>query len=83
MLRLNRTHKPRVSNRLAIFAAVVLMSSIVAGLDRSMPHENSPDSLASTPPLFSSETVNKPASAGSQVKQKKGFKVSLFLLRID
>jgi len=83
MLKLNRTHKPRVSNRLAIFAAVLLMSSIVAGLDRSMPHENSLDSLAATSSLFSGETVKKQASTGSQVKQKKGFKVSLFLLRID
>jgi hypothetical protein len=83
MLKLNRTNKPRVSNRLAIFAAVLLMSSIVAGLDRSMPHENSSDSLAAIPSLFSGETVTKQASTGSQVKQKKGFKVSLFLLRID
>lgn len=83
MLRLNRTHKPRVSNRLAIVAAVVLMSSIVAGLDRSMPQKNHSDLLASTPSLFSGDSVIKQASTGSQVKQKKGFKASLFLLRID
>lgn len=83
MLRLNRIHKPRVSNRLAIFAAVVLMSSIVAGLDRSMSHENSSDSLASGLSWFSTDTADKQASTGSQVKQKKGFKVSLFLLRVD
>jgi hypothetical protein len=83
MLRINRTHKTRVSNRLAVVAAFMLMISIVAGLDNSMTAESNINSLASKSLLFSSEVVSAQPSTGSRVKQKKGFKVSLFLLRID
>lgn len=83
MLRMNRTHKTRVSNRLAVVAAFMLMISIVAGLDSSMTVKGNTDSLAAKTSLFTTEAVNAQPSTGSRVKQKKGFKVSLFLLRID
>jgi len=80
---MNRIHKTRVSNRLAVVAALMLMVSIVAGLDSSMTAESNIASLASKSSLFTTEAVKAQPSTGSRVKQRKGFKVSLFLLRID
>jgi hypothetical protein len=83
MLRFKSLHTPRVSNSLAVLAAVILLISALAGSGNSVvPGKDSAnrdgelDSVASQ--LFATEEVG-----GNTHKKNKSFKVSLFLFRID
>ncbi len=83
MLRFKSHHTPRISNSLAVFAALMLLASVLDGSSASL--ETAEDSLAqmagieATPTqTFASETPG-----GNTHKKNKSFKVSLFLFRID
>jgi len=81
MLRINRTRKIRISNRMAGFAAVLLVVSSLAGISGSTfstANESALSTLSMTsdgsPSLFQ-------ADSGKKGKRNKGFKMSLFLFR--
>ena len=79
MLRLTPTHRFRVSNRMAVLAAFLLITAAVAGL-------NSPINRASdaaTSVVSTTQNQEKPAQASQvrAVKANRGFKASLYLFR--
>ena len=81
MLKLTTHHTPRISNRLAVFAALMLLVSALAGFSGSgLTSKDSADQTAAieTAPTqtFASETP-----VGTSLQKNKSFKVSLFLFR--
>ena len=82
MLRLNRTPKIRVSNRLALVAAALLVTSTLAGVGGSMSDTINPVAETSTPSFALAES-SAPKPAAASHFQKKRFKVSLMLLRFN
>ncbi|MCH8056428.1 MAG: hypothetical protein IIB78_01020 [Proteobacteria bacterium] len=81
MLKLKTHHTPRISNSLAVFAALMLLVSALVGLSGSgLTAKDSADQTAGidTAPTqtFASETPG-----GNSPKKNKSFKVSLFLFR--
>ena len=81
MLRLTKPRIYRISNRLAGFAALVLVATSLAGLGGSSPSVVG-DSMLQT----ASETVEEAPEILSSVstaesRSNKGFKMSLFLFR--
>ena len=78
MLRLTTHQKSRISNRLAIFAAVLLLVTSLAGMGGSiMPESAAMASLAAADqavPALSSTN-------GTKARKNRGFKISLFLFR--
>ncbi len=81
MLPLTRNRKIRVSNRLAIIAAIMLLTSTLAGLGSSINSEGGQDSLMASQSFGKSEPVVAQAKNSNTAKKQKGFKVSLFLFR--
>ncbi len=83
MLKLRSQNKPRISNRLALFAALILVvSSLATGSDSVTPARNQ---AVQTPGVESSsmDALSSQASGGNTHQKNKSFKVSLFLFRID
>ena len=83
MLKFRLHHTPRISNGLAVFAALMLLVSALAGIsDSGLTSKNPADQTAGIElvptQLFASETPG-----GNTHKKNKSFKVSLFLFRID
>jgi hypothetical protein len=82
MLRIKSQNSPRISNGLAVLAAVMLMVSALAGINNSaltsMESANRSAKSESAP----IQTVVKTAPGGNTHKKNKNFKVSLFLFRI-
>jgi hypothetical protein len=83
MLRFKSHHTPRISNSLAVFAALILLASTLAGIsDSGLTSKDTADQTAgielAPTQLFASETPG-----GNTHKKNKSFKVSLFLFRID
>jgi hypothetical protein len=79
MLRLTRTHRTRVSNRTAVFAAFLLIAATVASIGSSL--NDNPDTA---PGLVGSEVAEADTGQGGQVavvSRNKGFKVNLYLFR--
>ncbi len=79
MIRLNRHQKIRVSNRLALFAAFLLVVSTLAGVSRSPSLDADIDSFAASKQVTTERAV---AFEAAPRKKKSGFKVSLLLLRL-
>ena len=83
MLRMTRHQKFRVPNRLAGFAALLLIVTSLAGTGSSLINPEhtkvTQDSAAET---VDTAPITQSARTDSAVKKKKGFKVSLFLFRI-
>lgn len=80
MLRLTRTHRVRVSNRLAALAAFLLVAaSLAAGVDRTadQPLEAGASVAATSAPALD----RGKAGEVHAVKANKGFKVRLYLFR--
>jgi len=76
MLPLTRSHKFRISNRLAIFAALLLVVTSLAGIGGSTITSDQGTALhAASPP------AEMTAAGNTQVRKNKGFKMSLFLFR--
>ena len=81
MLPLTRTRKNRVSNRLAAFAALLLVVTSLAGVGGSS-HSRGSESILQTVALAAEEEAALlPSGNTTKAKTNKGFKKSLFLFR--
>lgn len=83
MLRFKSHNTPRISNSLAVFAALMLMVSTLAGFsDAVLTATNPVDQTAgietAQTQTFASDTAGRNAN-----KNNKSFKASLFLFRFD
>ena len=83
MLRFKLNYTPRISNGLAVFAALMLLVSVLAGSSASL--VTAEDSLAQVAGIEATptQTFASEIPGGNTHKMKKSFKVSLFLFRID
>jgi hypothetical protein len=81
MLRITGSRKSRISNRLAVFAALLLAITSLSGVSNTDLFTPGADGQHAGTTV--SETRNDRVSSGTKatVKKNKGFKVSLFLLR--
>jgi len=81
MLRIAGTRKARISNRLAVFAALLLAITSLSGISNADLFRSSADEQYVGNAI--SEASKDRASSGTHAtaKKNKGFKVSLFLLR--
>ena len=79
MIRLTRTRKYRVSNRLAALAAFLLVAATVAGVSAPVDSAGVADGQ-----MLSSTQRAETRTAGAElasVSRNKGFKISLYLFR--
>jgi hypothetical protein len=79
MLRISRSKKSRISDRLAIFAALLLVVASLAGMSNSVM-----SSTAGNPRLakaVDAAQVGLQSSGNSAAKKNRNFKVSLLLVR--
>lgn len=83
MLRFKRISRNRISNRLALFAGLMLLVSALAGMEQVTPNQsnNSSELAGNHSTQTEQNVVNN--QARKQANRKKGFKVSLFLFRLD
>ena len=83
MFRFKSNYTPRISNGLAVFAALMLLVSALAGSSASL--VTAKDSAAQTAGIEMTpmQTFVSEAPGGNTYKKNKSFKVSLFLFRID
>lgn len=81
MLPLTRSHKVKVSNRLAVFAALLLLVTALSGVGGSHPVTGQPQSLASAAEMSGEAPARFQVTGTSSAKKNKGFKMSLFLFR--
>ena len=79
MIRLTRTRKIRVSNRLATLAAFLLVAATVAGVSAPADSEGVSDNQM----LASSQQAESRSVDGelTSISRNKGFKISLYLFR--
>ncbi len=75
MLRITRHRNLRISDRLAVFAALLLVVTSLAGMGNSLNSAN-PENA----PMAAMADAAQ-SSARSAVKKNRGFKVSLLLIR--
>lgn len=80
MLKLNRIRKWHVPNTLAIAAALLLLASSLAGVERPAKPFESGASLAASQPASVGQPEAAPL-AQAPVKKARKFRVSLFLFR--
>ena len=83
MFKLTSQNTPRISNSLAVFAALMLLLSALAGFRDSGhtatdPADQTAGNESAPTQFFAGETP-----AGNTHEKNKSFKVSLFLFRID
>ena len=78
MLRLTRHRMTQVPNGLAVFAALLLLATAFAGVNRSSQAPNEMRDLAAR-----SETVDTRAEVIETASRDKGFKMSLYLFRFS
>lgn len=84
MLRLTANNKSRVSNGLAMLAALMLIISVTAGMNDPVGgKEENGSALAGTVLIGDGLEELKATSDASVTKKKKGFKVSLYLFRAN
>ena len=83
MLRIKSQNSPRISNGLAVFAALMLMVSTVAGISDSALTPNDLLNRLVTTDSAPTPTYADEAPGGNTHKRNKSFKVSLLLFRID
>jgi len=83
MLRFKSHHTPRISNSLAVFAALMLLVSALAGVSGSV--VTTKELAVQTAGIESAptQTFASETPGGNTHKKNKSFKVSLFLFRID
>jgi glucose dehydrogenase len=81
MLPLTRKRKFRIPNHLAVFAAVLLMVTSVAGLGSSAMTDGKHSVAQATTEATAQTPARAHTSASSKTKKNKGFKMSLFLFR--
>jgi len=83
MLRFKSHHTPRISNGLAVVAALMLLVSAMVGFSGSV--VTTKEMAVQTAGIESAPTqaFASEAPGGNTHKKNKSFKVSLFLFRID
>lgn len=82
MLRLNKKYRIHISNRLASFAALLLVVTSLAGAGNpAMNRDDSTETAVVSAATAESAHANVSARKSITVKKNKGFKVSLFLFR--
>ena len=81
MLPLTRNRKNRVSNRLAAFAALLLVVTSLAGVGGSSQSKGSESMLQTASVTAAEEAAFLPSGNTSKAKTNKSFKKSLFLFR--
>jgi len=83
MLRFKLNYTPRISNGLAVFAALMLLVSALARSSASP--VTAKDSIAQMAGIETTptQTFVSETSGGNTHKKNKSFKVSLFLFRFD
>jgi hypothetical protein len=82
MIKLTRHPKIRVSNRLALFAAFLLVVSTLAGVSHSPSFDSDLSALAATAASEPAPAEQTLTFEAAPKKKNKGFKVSLLLLRL-
>ncbi len=83
MLRFKSHNTPRISNSLAVFAALMLLVGALAGVSKSgLTSQGSAEQTAGIE-SFPTQIFASEAPRGKTYKKNKSFKVSLFLFRID
>ncbi|MFC1720005.1 hypothetical protein ACFL00_02550 [Pseudomonadota bacterium] len=81
MLRLTRPRIYRISNRMAGFAALILLATSLTGIGGSNPSAGS-DSVLETACVATEEAPEfLPSVSSAETRNYKGFKMSLFLFR--
>jgi hypothetical protein len=83
MLRIKSQNSPRISNSMAVLAAVMLMVSALAGINNSALTSNESASRSAKSESTPVQNYAKEAPGGNTHKMNKNFKVSLFLFRIN
>jgi len=83
MLRLTRRNRKHIPNRLAIFASLMLLISSLAGMQHATQQGqmNSADFAENDTMMMEQPVANNVIQ--KRTSKKKGFKVSLFLFRLD
>jgi len=81
MLRLTRKSKSRISNQLAIIAALLLATSAVAGVDNYQGAIQAGDQPVRITAEDNSTLMSQQSTSQIPIKRNKGFKKSLFLFR--
>jgi len=81
MLPLTKNRRIRISNRLAVFAASLLVVTSLAGVGGSTRFTESGKNLAERVEAPAETTPMMRTAGPSKVNGKRGFKVSLFLFR--
>ena len=79
MLRITTHHKPRISNRLAGFSALLLLVATLAGTGN--PASTVETGFITNAAVADNAPLTLSTRSGSSVKKNKGFKMSLFLFR--
>jgi len=83
MLRIKRRNRMQISHRLAMFAGLMLVVSSLAGMHQANQHyRTNPESLVENGVATMEQNVANNV-AERKISKKKGFKVSLFLFRLD
>jgi len=83
MLRFKSHHTPRISNSLAVFAALMLLFSALSGSSDSVVATKTSADKAAQIESNPAQILASEAAGGNTHKKDKSFKVSLFLFRID
>jgi len=81
MLRLTRQAKSRISDRLAIFAALLLLVTSLSGIGNSFISSSDGEELLIASSAAESAPVSLQSGSNSKAKKNRNFKVSLFLFR--
>jgi len=81
MLRLTRHPQSRISNRLAIFAALLLLVTSLSGIGNSVVSSGEGEALAATNSAAESAPVSLRSGSSTKARKNRNFKISLFLFR--
>jgi hypothetical protein len=81
MLRLTRKSKSKISNQLAVIAALMLITSAVVGADLRSGSTQTAEQAMTAAATDQSALFSQQSKNSIQAKRKKGFKTRLFLFR--
>jgi hypothetical protein len=79
MFRLTKRHRARISNKLAMFAAVLLLITAAASVERTVFDHSGARQLAANTAVDTGPNTEALETA----KKDKGFKMSLYLFRFS
>ena len=82
MMTVKQIRKFKVPNRLAIVGALLLAVSTLAGVAQPVTQNMGSAMLAGEQQQLVSQPADSQSPSSSKIKKKRGFKVSLLLLRL-